>query len=144
MRLTSVFPIGANNLKNNLQKVQDSYILDGKISEKIFLTQANYDDDSFASFINVYSILKDEIADFMKFLSSKSTESNMLPSAVTKIILCGRCSALPGFMNYIKQNVDIEIVMANVWSNAFSLEYKLPEMKFIDSLDYATAIGLAL
>jgi Tfp pilus assembly PilM family ATPase len=144
VRLTAVVPIGANTIKNNLIKIDGSISPDGKISEKIFNTKTSYEDESFASFLNVYSIWKDEIEKFIVYLQSKSNASNMLPDTISKIILAGRSAALPGLANYIMQNLDIEVELANVWSNAFDLDTNIPSLKFTDSLDYATAIGLAL
>ena len=63
---------------------------------------------------------------------------------LTKIILCGGDSCLPGFFEYLSGNVPIPVEMANVWINLFSLDEHIPDISFNDSMGYATAIGLAL
>ncbi len=145
VRLTSVMPIGSSVIKNNLLKIgKDLFDKDGRIIDEIFLSKTSYDDDTFSAFLGFYSILKDELNTFIEFTASKSNARNFLPEKIHKIILCGQSTFLPGFLNYMRQNSSTDVELANVWSNIFDLNQNVPEMKFSNSLDFATASGLAL
>ncbi len=143
VRLTSVIPIGSSAVKNNLQKTgQELFDASGQIRDTIFSSNTSYDDDAFSAFLGFYSILKDELNKFIEFIATKSDAA--LPGKIDTIILCGQSASLPGFLNYIKQNSTIDVEFANIWSNVFDLDAKIPEMKFSNSLNFATASGLAL
>jgi type IV pilus assembly protein PilM len=143
--LTSVIPVGENLIKENLLKIDSSIYKNEKISDKAFALKASYEDETYASVLNIFSILKDEIEKFNYFLISRAAnKKSLLPEGIDKIIVSGKGAALPGFTNYISQNFDIEVSIANVWVNVFNLDEQIPNMKFTDSLDFAPVIGSAL
>ncbi len=143
--LTTTVPLGENSIRENLMKA-DSTLYEGKdITDKIFSIKTDYDDDTFSSVLNIFSILKDEAEKFNNYLIVKSSnKKNLLPENVDEIIVCGKSSALPGFLGYIAQYFYKEIIPANVWVNVFDLNDYVPKIKFIDSLDLAVLVGLAM
>jgi hypothetical protein len=59
-------------------------------------------------------------------------------------VLCGRDAGLVGFEEYLSFPLKIPVEVANVWQNVFSYNDYVPPISFLDSLDYASAVGLAL
>ncbi len=130
VRFSSVVSVGENMMKENLLKTDSS---------------KDHEKGSFYSLLNVFSIIKDEIEKFIDYVKLENKEKKDISSFdIDKIILCGNSSNIPGFLNHISQNISIEVVKADVWANVFDLNKYLPPVKFNDSLNFATSIGLAI
>jgi len=110
--------------------------------EKGFLMNKENSDVVEALMITV-SVMKDEIARHMNGWSAYSGNGlTRLP--VEKVIVCGGNANLRGFPEYLETSLQVPVVVANVWANAFSLDTYVPPMNFQESLEYATAVGLAI
>ncbi|HEY9583727.1 MAG TPA: pilus assembly protein PilM [Candidatus Paceibacterota bacterium] len=64
--------------------------------------------------------------------------------AIGSIILSGRDAMAISQVSHLSPNPNILLTVANVWHNAFSEDYYVPEISLEDSLDYAVSAGLAL
>lgn len=144
--LTSTITIGNYSILESLSKTleyKDKKI--NKLPDDFFYLDKSYDLNAFNSLLNIFSIFKDEVEKFSNYWSSQDDKNkNNFSQKIEKVFVCGRSSALPSFRDHIVQNLGIEVVLANVWQNSFDLENNIPELKFIDSLDYSIPIGLAL
>ncbi len=89
------------------------------------------------------SVVKEEIAKHFAFWNNPTADE--LPrQPIEKVIICGGNANLRAFPEYLEGALDVPVSVANVWVNAFSLDEYIPRMQFSDSLECATAIGLAL
>lgn len=89
------------------------------------------------------SVLKEEISKHVSYWANASAEG--IPRRpVEKILLAGGTANLSGFPEYLGGSFTVPVVVANVWTNAFSLNSYVPSVSFADSLEYATAVGLAI
>jgi len=142
---TSTISVGNTAILDILEKTSENK---GKtlikIPEKILSFDDSCSPEVFSSMLNIFSIIKDEIGRFNKYWISQESLNKTKPERLNKIILCGRSASIPGFVNHIKQSIDTEVILADVWVNAFKTEEFLPSIKYFDSLDYAVASGLAL
>lgn len=147
VRVTSSISVGENLIKDNLLKsgmFQDEHAI-CKFFENDFSFEAAYEKDSYSSLVNIFSILKDEIEKFNKYVSNKFPD--MKTSAVKdveKIVLCGKCSTLPGLSKHVNQNIKAGVILANAWSNLLDTREQVPTIKFSDSLGFVTPIGLVV
>ena len=140
--LTSTISVGNYSILENLLKLPE--YKENKIN-KSFDFNNNFNNNAFNSLLNIFSIFKDEVEKFFNYCSSEDAKRNYnFPLKIKKIFVCGKTSTIPGFIEHIIQNLDVEIEVANVWQNSFDIETSLPELKFFDSLDYSVPIGLAL
>lgn len=99
----------------------------------------------FMSLINTASALKDEIDHIVLYWHSHIAKKDTLDQqAIEGVILSGRDALINGFKEYIHATVRLPVEIANVWSNIYDLNKHIPHIQYIDSLDYAVAIGLAL
>ena len=63
---------------------------------------------------------------------------------VEKVFLLGGSANFKGLPEYIAGKVRAQTERPNVWQNAFSFDEYIPPIDYRTSLQYATAIGLAL
>ena len=89
------------------------------------------------------SVLKDEVTKHLSFWNNPPPE-DAPRKPVEKVIICGGNANLRGFPEYLEGSINIPVSVANVWSNALSLNRYVPQMQFSESLEYATAVGLAI
>jgi len=143
---TSSVPVGNNSVLDSFKRVSGGkYENIKKIPDKILSRDESYDENVYDSFLNIFSVIKDEMEKFNRYWESQVAlypDSGF--SKLDKVILCGRSAAIPGFVNHIIQNIGVDTVIGNVWGNTFNLDGFLPDLEFFDSLDYAVSIGLAM
>lgn len=96
---------------------------------------------------NDITMLKHEIERVCSYWSqhgSNSTSNSAGNQLIKSIIISGRDSITVSQVSQLSPDSLIEVSVANVWQNAFSINHYVPKVSFEDSLDYATAAGLAL
>ncbi len=99
----------------------------------------------FMTLINTASALKDEVDHIVLYWQSYVGKRGKADEhSIQSLILSGRDALINGFKEYLNATVRLPIETANVWSNIYDLDKKIPHIDYIDSLDYAVAIGLAL
>lgn len=142
---TSTISVGTDALVGKIKKAGLSSNGTGcfKIPESAFSEEGKDSSEYLYILANVFSVIRDEILRFYDFWRGKDM-SGLSSKRLKKIILCGRTSLVPGFSRYISSSVDVEVEMANVWTNVFSLELEVPEINLADSLDFGAVIGLNL
>ncbi len=89
------------------------------------------------------SAIKDEIARNLLYWNA-SSDGDIARKPVEKIIAAGGHANLRGFPEYLESSMNLPVRLANVWTNAFSLDEYVPELPFQASLEYAVPAGLAL
>ncbi len=88
------------------------------------------------------SVLKDELVRHIAFWMSE--ESGIPRSPVDRVLIVGGNGNLKGLPEYLSRVLALPVMIANVWGNAFPLDEYVPPLPFHESLEYATAAGLAL
>jgi type IV pilus assembly protein PilM len=148
-RVTSSVAVGESMIRKRLQKTGlfSDELVSGDFFASDFSFETVYTKESYAALINIFSILKDEVEKFNDYILDKFSETKS-PIAnakkIEKIILCGRSATLPGLAKHINQRINAEILFANAWSNVFDIKDTAPNMKFNDSLNFVTPIGLVV
>jgi type IV pilus assembly protein PilM len=97
-------------------------------------------DEMFQSLVNASSVVRDEV---QKLLLYWENHGNLENQTIQKIFLCGSDTLL-GFDDYLNRTLQIPVEIANVWTNILSIDKVLPPITYRESLDYASALGLAL
>ena len=111
-------------------------------NEKGFLMSAD-NKELVETLLSTVSVVKDEVVKHLSYWNKPSVD-DFPRKPVERAIICGGNANLRGFPEYLEGFVNVPVSIANVWSNAFSFDTYIPTMHFSDSLEYATAIGLAL
>ncbi len=99
--------------------------------------------DLVETLMSTVSVVKDEIVKHLTYWNSPSTD-DVPRRKVERAVICGGNANLRGFPEYLEGFLNMPVVIGNVWGNAFSFDHYVPPMHFSDSLEYATAVGLAL
>jgi type IV pilus assembly protein PilM len=89
------------------------------------------------------SVVKDEIVKHLTYWNSPS-DNDVPRQKIEHAVICGGNANLRGFPEYLEGFLNVPVSIGNVWANAFSFDEYVPQMHFNESLEYATAIGLAL
>ena len=76
--------------------------------------------------------------------SNEVSASKVSGKKVEKILLCGFGSGQEDFVEKLMEGSEVEYTLSNVWSNTSSTNSRIPEISFKGSLEYASAVGLAL
>jgi Tfp pilus assembly PilM family ATPase len=63
---------------------------------------------------------------------------------LSRVILVGGNANMMGLTEYLEAMLGVPVVVGNVWTNIFSFKEYIPDMHHTESLEFATAIGLAL
>jgi len=63
---------------------------------------------------------------------------------ISHVVLVGGNANVIGLAEYLETTLDIAVEVGNVWKNVFSFEEYIPAIPRDSSLEYTTAIGLAL
>jgi type IV pilus assembly protein PilM len=110
-------------------------------NEKGFLEGAK-NHELYEALVTTVSVLKDEVARHLAFWTS---EENAPPRGpVERIIVVGGNANLKGLPEYLSRTLGLPVTVANVWTNAFSLDEYVPALPFQQSLEYTTPVGLAV
>ncbi len=88
--------------------------------------------------------LADEIARHFHFWDTRRDAQGKRMTPVEKVTLIGGGANLKGLADFIAGKVRSPVERGNVWRNMFSFDDTIPPIDRRTSLQYATAIGLAL
>ena len=145
VQFTSTVNIGGNDFVTAIAK---DYSITKEQAEKMIkdkgFTRTEENNDFFMSLINVVSALRDEIQRVYMYWLSHIDKTGKDTSAPFKVLLAGKDSSIIGFREYMALSLKIPVDLANVWINVLSFDEEIPPIEHLDSLNYATAIGLAL
>lgn len=147
VQFTSTINIGSEDFT---QAIMKEFKVTKEEAQKIKVekgfSQSKENEPLFVSLINTASALKDEISRIHLYWQSYQEKMKEIKSIspIHSIILVGRDASIAGFREYLAISIKTEVELANVWRNVLSFESKIPPIQYLDSLNYATAIGLAL
>ncbi len=135
-------PIGGAAITHNLEKALD---LDFAEAEKLKRTQGLLRSESnraaFEAMIPVVAAICDEIERLTTFWLRQGEKEEI---KLEQIVLTGGQSSLPGFVEYLSNNIGCPVVVGNPWTKVFPAGAVVKELPFNEALRYGIAIGLAL
>lgn len=138
-------PIGGDVLTEGLKKrfsVSDEEAK--KIKEERGFKKSRENMEIFFSLMNTVSAIKDEINKLFIYWQTHQNFSGNMVADIEKVIMCGRDCNLAGFDEYLSLTLKVPVEVGNVWQNVFSFNDFIPAIPFLDSFDYAPAVGFAL
>ncbi len=90
------------------------------------------------------SALADEIVRHYRYWDTRRDEHGERVTPVSRIILVGGSANLKGLPEYVAARVQAKVERGNVWRYLAPFRYEIPPIDERTSLEYATAVGLAL
>ena len=94
--------------------------------------------------LSTASALADEVARHYHYWDTRRNERGERVTPVERVLLVGGGANLKGLPEFLAAKVQAPVVRPNVWRNVCSFDDYVPPIDRRTSLQYATAIGLAL
>lgn len=88
--------------------------------------------------------LTDEIAKHYRYWDTRRNEHGERVTPVNKVVLVGGNANLRGLSDFIASKVQAEVTLGECWRHVLDFDNAIPPIERRISLQYATAIGLAL
>ena len=92
----------------------------------------------------IVSSLSDEVARHYRYWDTRRNEHGDRMSPVGRVILVGGSANLRGLPDYVASRIQAPVSYGEIWQHIASFEEYIPPIKWHASLQYATAVGLAL
>lgn len=89
------------------------------------------------------ALVAPELKKVMAFWKTSHVSDDTASKDIERIFVTGE-GFTEDFASALGALVKADVVIGNVWLNAFDIKESVPEISFIDSVKYAPAIGLAL
>lgn len=90
---------------------------------------------------NVVAVLKDEMIKVFAYWQKLSAGTD---SSITKVIICGHDSLMPGLTDYLSVSLKIPASIGDIWINIPHYHQNVPPISFNDSVSYGTTFGLVV
>lgn len=100
--------------------------------------------DTSALFTTMYPVMAQLKETIHKHFLYWHRHSGVEGAHVARVVLVGGNANMAGLAEYLEATLEVPVVVGNVWTNVFSFNEYLPEMHRNESLEFATAVGLAL
>lgn len=137
---TSSIPVSGRSLNNSISKALSVSLEEAeKIKNNYGIGSEFKNNNIFLAVKPVLENLVSEIERSIEFFVSELGYSN----CIDEIILCGKEANIKGMVTYLSKRLGKKVVLGDPWVNV-SMKGKLPEMERTLSVEYSTAIGLAL
>lgn len=132
--------------------VSKTLLVDRKKAEEFKRTYGleNQDDPTgkqvFQAFIPALTDFMEQVKKYITYYESHTLHQHLpKKERLRKIILCGGGANLPGLPEFLTRELKMEVVKGNPWTNILPTPLQeLPPLSLEDSLQYTTALGLAL
>lgn len=134
-------PVGGEAITHNIEKALGiSFAEAEQLKMRGGLSRSEANRPVFEAMIPVLGAIRDEIFRFTTYWLNKSGDQTRV---FDKIILIGGQSSLPGLPEYLANNLDCTVELANPWVKFFPAGYK-PSLSLEEALRFGTVLGLAL
>ena len=94
--------------------------------------------------VGTASALADEVARHYHYWDTRRNEKGERMTPVGRVVLVGGSANLKGLPDYLAGRVQAPTSVADIWRNVCNFDEYVPPVNSRDSLQYATAAGLAL
>ena len=142
---TSTFDIGGDTFTEMISKHYHISIEEAEKKKYAFGELGlESGEDIFPAVLNVVAVLRDELNKHFVYWATHKSESGKSRNPISKIILCGGGSNIPGLASYLSVSFKTRVEYANAWTNISNMDESVPYMSAKESLSYVTVLGLAL
>ena len=142
------FGLGGNSLTKRLC---ERYSLSGAEAERLknesgLLGSTSDGQNASECLLPMFAGVKDEMEKHRRYWSEHRKGFLMAQDLgdVNRVMVCGSQAVIPGLIDYLSSALKMEVALVNPWVNLFDFDQYVPPINRGDSLEYTTAIGLAL
>jgi len=98
----------------------------------------------FEAVMGIASVLADEVARHYRYWDTRRNEHGERMTPVGQVVLVGGSSNLNGLADFLAARVHAPTMVGDVWQHVCNFDEYIPPINRKSSLQYATAVGLAL
>ena len=114
-----------------------------KVKAEKGLIAGSENDGYLDAMLTTVSAIREEIVKRLEYWQGRAAEGTAHPP-VTRAILAGGNATVRGLAEYFESALHVPVELGDVFTNLAKREDWLPPIDYMESLAYATAIGLAL
>jgi type IV pilus assembly protein PilM len=114
-----------------------------KVKAERGLIAGGENDEYLAAMLSTVSAIREEIVKRLQYWQTRA-EAGTPHEPVTRAILVGGNATVRGLPEYFESALKVPVELGDVFTNLAKRENWLPPVDYMESLAYATAIGLAL
>lgn len=114
-----------------------------KVKAEKGLLNGDEKDEYVATMLITVSAIREEIIRRLEYWQERA-ETGTAHQPITRVLLTGGNASLRGLPEYLENAIKLPVALGDVFTNLASRENWLPTVPYMESLAYATAIGLAL
>lgn len=149
VRFTASIPVSGQNLSQAVSKVLG---IDQEKAEQLKIKyglerKTKEGRTVFEALIPSLTDLVEQIKKYLEYYKSHASHEHLQSGVrgVARVYLCGGGANLKGFDSFLASELKIPVELGNPWVNILSEPLKeVPMLPYKESLQYATALGLAL
>jgi type IV pilus assembly protein PilM len=143
---TSTVEIGGDSVTAAVEK---ELSLTGAAAERFkndegLMAKAGPKSPGVEAIIGTASALAGEVVRHYNYWDTRRNERGERVTPVGRVVLVGGSANLRGLADYISARVQAPVDIGNIWQGIFSFDEYVPPISRRLSLEYATAVGLAL
>lgn len=143
-RFATTLDVGGHALTLAVQKhfgVSEEEAKRVKAERGIVQTEENA--EYLAAMLSTVSVIREEIMRRLEYWQARAAVGTA-HEPVTRAILIGGNATLRGLPEYLEASLKLPVELGDVFANLAPKDHWLPPLDYLESLGYATAIGLAL
>lgn len=145
VQFTTTIDFGSSEF---IKAISNNFKVNEEEAEKMYQDGAFSKDGEYSGFTKILldSVrpLEEDIDRHYIYWHNHSDNKEVASKTIDKIIICGEGASMEGIAEHMTLTLRRQVETANIWQNAFSVDEYLPPISKLESLSYATALGLAL
>lgn len=142
---TAGLETGGDNFTRTIARALDvSFQEAEKLKRKHGFLDTKKDKMVFDSLLPVIADFAETIHKHLVYWQMHMDDNSADYDDVSRVVLVGGNANVAGLAEYLESTLNVSVEVGNVWKNIFSYEEYIPDMNMETSLEYTTAVGLAL
>ncbi len=101
-------------------------------------------EDVFEQLLPVIAEFKEAIRKHLMYWHMHTSAGGGTTEEVSQVVLAGGNANVAGVAEYLEATLGVPVEIGNVWNHVFSFDAYVPNISATESLEYTTAVGLAL
>ena len=114
-----------------------------KVKAERGLVASDDNQEYLAAMLSTVSVIREEIVKRLEYWQSRA-QAGTPHEPVTRAVLVGGNATVRGLPEYLETSLKVPVELGDVFTNLAKRDDWLPPVDYMESLAYATAIGLAL
>jgi len=141
---SGTFMVYDSNTEGSVKQTQKDDYIDG--DDKHVYSNTDHVDAIDEGSENVNIVIPSIVKEINRVLRYWNSQQNTSKNGhnIQRVVLCGNYAYNELFKQKLESNINLDVEISNVWTNACSLDRYIPQIHANEAIYYAASIGLAL